>query len=94
MGADEKKFTRRTYNLAGLSFSAGELAKEIKKHVPEFECTFKPDFRQAIADTWPKLCQEGCNKEWGWNFTQTLPQLVEKIFGDIKEAAKPKAPAK
>jgi hypothetical protein len=94
LAADDKKFTKRVYNLAGLSFSAGELANEIKRYVPEFVCSFKPDFRQAIADTWPKLIQEESNKDWGWKFTQTLPQLVDKIFGDIKEAAKVKTPAK
>lgn len=45
MGADNSKLSRRIYNLAGLSFSAGELAEEIKKRIPDFECTFKPDFR-------------------------------------------------
>ena len=86
--ADNAKLTRRVYNLAGLSFSAGELAQEIKKRIPEFECTFKPDFRQAIADTWPRVLNDESNKDWGWNFTQTLAQLAEKIFTDIKNNPK------
>lgn len=94
MAADDKKLTKRVYNLAGLSFSAGELADEIKKHVPDFVCTFKPDFRQKIADTWPKVIQEESNKDWGWNFTQTLPQLADKIFADMKAASNPNTPAK
>eukprot|EP00831_Metopus_contortus_P077214 TRINITY_DN718_c0_g1_i6.p1 TRINITY_DN718_c0_g1~~TRINITY_DN718_c0_g1_i6.p1 ORF type:complete len:378 (-),score=53.69 TRINITY_DN718_c0_g1_i6:168-1301(-) len=96
MEADDSKFSRRTYNLGGLSYSAGDLANEIKRHIPEFECTFKPDERQAIADTWPKKLLDPANAEWGWNFTQTLPELVDKIFNDIKEreakAKEPKAP--
>lgn len=86
--ADNKSLTRRVYNLGGLSFTAGDLAKEIKRHIPEFECTFKPDFRQAIADTWPKTLSQESNKDWGWNFTQTLPKLVDKIFSDIKKNPK------
>jgi hypothetical protein len=76
--------------LAGLSFSAGELAEEIKRHVPDFQCTFEPDFRQAIADTWPKRISEESSKDWGWNFTQTLPQLVDKVFADINAPKPPK----
>jgi nucleoside-diphosphate-sugar epimerase len=41
------------FNMASMSFSAGELAAEIRRHIPEFECEYKPDFRQAIADSWP-----------------------------------------
>ena len=84
MSSPNEKLTRRVYNLAGLSFSAGELAEEIKKKVPDFVCTFKPDFRQAIADTWPRTLNDESNKDWGWNFKQTLPELANKIFSDIK----------
>lgn len=91
MAADPSVLKRRIYNLAGLSFSAGELAAEIKKHVPDFECTFNPDFRQKIADTWPKSLNDSSNSEWGWSFKQTLPELVTKIFTDIAEAKKSQA---
>jgi len=78
--------------LAGLSFSAGELAAEIKRHVPDFECTFKPDFRQAIANTWPKTLNEESNKDWGWQFKQTLGQMTDKIFSDIKASKAAETP--
>ncbi|MGD9046714.1 MAG: L-threonine 3-dehydrogenase [Anaerolineae bacterium] len=55
------------FNLAAMSFSAGELAAEIKKHIPEFECTYEPDSRQAIADSWPRsLDDSAARREWGW----------------------------
>lgn len=55
------------YNLAAISFSAGELAAEIRKHIPEFVCDYQPDFRQAIADSWPRSIDDSAaREEWGW----------------------------
>ena len=55
------------FNLAAMSFSAGELAAEIKKHIPEFVCQYKPDSRQAIADSWPRSIDDSAaREEWGW----------------------------
>jgi hypothetical protein len=53
MDASPKVTCHMGHNLLGMSFSAGELAKEIKKHTPEFTYDFVPDFRQKIADSWP-----------------------------------------
>jgi nucleoside-diphosphate-sugar epimerase len=50
-----------------MSFSAGELAAEIRKHVPGFVCTYEPDFRQAIAESWPRSIDDSAaREEWGW----------------------------
>lgn len=55
------------FNLAAMSFSAGQLAAEIKKHIPDFECCYEPDHRQAIADSWPQdLDDTASREEWGW----------------------------
>jgi nucleoside-diphosphate-sugar epimerase len=55
------------FNLASMSFSAGELAAEIKKHIPEFQVEYKPDSRQAIADSWPcSIDDSAARQEWGW----------------------------
>ncbi len=55
------------FNMASMSFSAGELAAEIKKHIPEFECEYKPDSRQAIADSWPcSIDDSAAREEWDW----------------------------
>lgn len=68
MQADRARLRHRNaFNIAAMSFSAGDLASEIKKHVPEFECCFVPDARQAIADSWPRsLDDTAAREEWGW----------------------------
>lgn len=72
------------YNLAAMSFSAGELAAEIKKHIPEFKCEYKPDFRQEIADSWPKSIDDSAaRKEWRWrpsyNLSTMTKDMIEKL---------------
>merc|ERR1719499_296846 len=52
--APESSLKRRTYNLTGMSFTPQQQAEAIKLFIPEFECTYKPDFRQDIANTWPQ----------------------------------------
>ena len=55
------------FNVAAMSFSAEQLAAEIQKHIPEFVCEYKPDFRQAIADSWPQMIDDTpAREEWGW----------------------------
>lgn len=81
---------RASYNVTGVSFSAGELAAEIKKYVPEFECEYKPDFRQKIADSWPVSIDDGvAREEWGWNPTYDLAamtkDMIEKLAKRLAE---------
>jgi nucleoside-diphosphate-sugar epimerase len=55
------------FNLTAMSFSVGDLVYEIQKHIPDFKCHYKPDFRQAIADTWPRSIDDSAaREEWGW----------------------------
>lgn len=72
------------FNMASMSFSAEELANEIKKHIPDFVCKYKPDFRQAIADTWPKTINDiSARKEWGWkpkyNISTMTKDMLDKL---------------
>ncbi len=79
--ADNSKLKRRVYNLTGISFSAGEIAAEIKKHIPEFEIDYKPDFRQAIADSWPKTIDDSlAREEWGWNPEYDLEAMTKDMI--------------
>jgi nucleoside-diphosphate-sugar epimerase len=82
--------TRTSYNINGMSFSAGELAAEIKKYIPEFVCEYKPDFRQKIADSWPmSLDDSAARKEWGWKPKYDLAAMtkvmIEKLTKRYRE---------
>ncbi len=68
MDADFSRLKHHTdFNVGAMSFSAGELADEIKKHIPGFVCEFEPDYRQEIADAWPRSVDDSAaREEWGW----------------------------
>jgi nucleoside-diphosphate-sugar epimerase len=85
MDADPKKLTiRQSYNLAAMSFSARELAEEIKKHIPEFTIDYQPDERQKIADSWPKVIDDSqARKDWGWQPEHDLSKMVVDMLENI-----------
>ena len=57
---------------------------EIKKLVPGFEMTYKPDFRNEIALSWPGSLCDPSNKDFGWDFSMNVQGLVEKLYREIK----------
>jgi len=83
--ADKKNLVHSCeYNLSALSFTAGDLAAEIRKHISGFEVTYEPDFRQAIADTWPaSIDDSAAREEWGWaphwDLENTVRDMLEKL---------------
>ncbi len=84
--ADPSKLKHRVYNVTSMSFSVGELATEIKKHIPEFTITYEPDFRQEIADSWPKTIDDNlARKEWGWNPTYDLPTMTHEMIEKLRK---------
>ncbi len=81
----EKVKIRGSYNLAGISFTPKQIADEIKKHISNFAITYKPDFRQAIADSWPKsINDENAKQDWGWKEKYDLSELVENMLTNLK----------
>jgi nucleoside-diphosphate-sugar epimerase len=82
MEADISKLKHHCdFNLTAMSFSAGELADEIRKYIPKFKCDYKPDFRQAIADTWPKTIDDStARKEWGWKPDYDLEVMTKDML--------------
>lgn len=86
MHADFAKLKRHCdYNVGAMSFSLEELANEIKKHIPEFEISYEPDYRQAIADSWPRdIDDSAARQEWGWQPEYDLPKMTEDMIKNIK----------
>ena len=74
------------FNVGSMSFSAGELAAAIRKHVPDFEVTYEPDFRQAIADSWPRSLDDGAaREEWGWAPAYDLDAMTQDMLEKLKK---------
>ena len=77
---------RSSYNIAAVSFSAEELVAEIQKYMPEFTCNYAPDFRQAIADSWPCAIDDSHSRaDWGWKHTYDLPGIVADMLAKLSE---------
>lgn len=87
MHVDKEKIKiRSSYNLAGISFSPLEIAEEIKKHIPDFTISYAPDFRQAIANSWPNSINDSeANKDWGWENSYDLESMTKAMFEGLKE---------
>ncbi len=87
MEADASKIkTRSSYNVAGISFSPKEVAAEIKKHLPRFEISYNPDFRQAIANSWPQSIDDSVAKrDWGLKSTYDLKRMTNVMLAGVKK---------
>jgi nucleoside-diphosphate-sugar epimerase len=73
------------YNLSALSFTAGVLANEIKKHIPDFRIVYEPDFRQSIADTWPaSIDDSAAREEWGWKPAWDLESMTRDMIEKLR----------
>lgn len=87
MSAPSKKITiRASYNFTAISFTPEELAHEIVKIVPDFTYDYKPDFRQKIADSWPKSIDDSqARKDWSWAPNFDLTQMTKTMLFGLKE---------
>ncbi len=85
MHADPEKIKMRmSYNLAGMSFAPEEIADSIKEHIPDFQITYNPDYRQAIADTWPAVIDDSLAREhWGWKPAYDLAAMTKDMLENI-----------
>jgi len=90
MEADKSKLTiDNAYNLASISFAPKDLAAEIKQIIPNFEITYNPDFRQAIAETWPQSIDDSqAQKDWGWKSKIGLKKMTQVMILEISKKIK------
>ncbi|TVQ08382.1 MAG: NAD-dependent epimerase/dehydratase family protein [Bacteroidetes bacterium] len=80
----EKITVRSSYNVAGISFSPKEIAKEIQKTIPDFSISYEPDFRQAIADSWPKSIDDSvAQRDWGLENTFDLKRMTSLMLQEV-----------
>lgn len=76
---------RSSYNLAGVSFTPKEIAAEIQKHIPAFEISYNPDFRQKIADSWPASIDDSSARvDWGWHHQFELDSITHEMLENVK----------
>ena len=73
------------FNFSAMSFSCAELADEIKKHIPDFQISFSPDFRQKIADSWGcSIDDSSAQNEWGWKAEYDLQKMTADMIKNLR----------
>ncbi len=86
---EEKIKIRSSYNLAGISFSPDDVKKEISKYIPNFEISYKPDFRQKIANSWPSSIDDThAQNDWGWKPKYSLEKMANDMIKNLKNKYK------
>lgn len=80
----EKISIRTSYNISAISFSPKEIAAEIRKHIPDFTIIYKPDYRQAIANSWPQSIDDSiARQDWGWKHEYDLKKMAEDMLANL-----------
>jgi nucleoside-diphosphate-sugar epimerase len=82
--ADVSKLKHRSFNITAMSFAPEEIAAEIKKHIPEFQISYAPDFRQQIAESWPASIDDSvATEEWGWKPDYDLAAMTKDMLDKL-----------
>lgn len=82
----EKLTIRSSYNLSGISFTPKDLAEAIRQHIPDFTITYEPDFRQAIADSWPASIDDSvARRDWNWQERYDLFKMTGEMLKNVDE---------
>ena len=86
MEADASRLKHRSFNITAMSFAPEELAAEIKKHIPDFEIDYAPDYRQAIAESWPaSIDDSAAREEWGWEPEYDLTAMTKDMLDKLSK---------
>ena len=82
----EKVRMRTSYNISAMSFCPAQLAATIKNYIPEFTISYEPDFRQSIADSWPKSIDDSdARRDWGWQHQFGLDEMTRDILHHLQK---------
>jgi nucleoside-diphosphate-sugar epimerase len=85
---------RQSYNLAGISFTPAQIAAAIARRVPGFQLSCEPDFRQAIADSWPaSIDDRAAQRDWGWTLGFGLQAMVDDMLENLRPLLLPQVQA-
>ena len=80
----DKISIRTSYNISGMSFSPKEIGNEVKKHIADFTISYKPDYRQAIANSWPQSIDDSvARRDWGWKEEYDLSAMTKDMFDNL-----------
>jgi len=84
--SSDKIKIRSSYNIGAISFDPETIAAEIKKHIPDFTISYKPDFRQSIADSWPmSIDDSNARADWGWKEKYDLSAMTADMLKHLRE---------
>jgi nucleoside-diphosphate-sugar epimerase len=85
---------RHSYNLAGISFTPADIAQAIAEELPNFAMAYAPDFRQAIADSWPRSIDDSAARaDWGWRPDYDLRAMVRDMLANLRRTQAAAVPA-
>ncbi len=83
---------QRTYNMTAVSFTPAQLADSIRKVMPSFSISYAPDFRQKIADSWPRSIDDSkARKDWGWAHKYDVDAMTRDMLTELAKRVKPNA---
>jgi nucleoside-diphosphate-sugar epimerase len=81
----EQVIERTSYNLAGISFTPLQIAAAIRQRMPSFTMDCVPDFRQAIAASWPRSIDDSAaQRDWGWRPRYDLDAMVDAMLNNLR----------
>ncbi|MCK8479110.1 NAD-dependent epimerase/dehydratase family protein [Psychroserpens algicola] len=80
---------RSSYNLAAINFTPKQISEAIQKHIPEFKISYEPDFRQQIADSWPKSINDtSARTDWNWKHEFDLEKMTSEMITQLRKTYK------
>lgn len=86
LAAPRESLTQCTYNVTAMSFTPTEMAESISKHIPDFRIEYEEDFRQQIADTWPRSLDDTiARRDWGWAPDYDLDAMTADMLMHLKD---------